>query len=183
MVATRASVDRCGSGHVVAPLSPTGTEEGQGRGGGERVALYGQGPEDSSSPADTLQPVRKEPGGGPQERGAHAGDVCARTVPQPVDQLVEVLRRIATVVPEQVIEVPKITSQNVIPQRAVLRVPQMAEQQVDEPLPSFHHFELVEEEEEEEEEAASGPGVVRLDADSRAWCQVSSVRRGPLDSG
>ena len=31
-------------------------------------------------------------------------------------------------VPEQVVDVPKITSQDVVPQRAVLRVPQMAEQ-------------------------------------------------------
>ena len=54
-------------------------------------------------------------------------------VPQTVGQLVEVLRLIDTVVPEQVIDVPKITSQDVIPQRAVLRVPQMAERLVDEP--------------------------------------------------
>ena len=39
-------------------------------------------------------------------------------VPQTVGQLVEVLRLIDTVVPEQVIDVPKITSQDVIPQRA-----------------------------------------------------------------
>ena len=42
-----------------------------------------------------------------------------------------------------------ITSPDVTPQRAVLRVPQMAEQLVTEPTPSF---ELVEEEVEEEEE-------------------------------
>ena len=45
----------------------------------------------------------------------------------------------------------KITSEDVIPQRSVLRVPQMAEQLVDEPMPSFDDFELVEEEEEEEQ--------------------------------
>ena len=77
-------------------------------------------------------------------------------VPQMVDQLVEVLRLVDTVVTEQVIDVPKITSQDVIPQRAVLRVPRMAEQLVDEPMPSLDDFELVEEEEEEEEQ----PGFV-----------------------
>ena len=34
MVATRAAVDRCGLGHVHSPLSLTGSEGGQGRGGG-----------------------------------------------------------------------------------------------------------------------------------------------------
>ena len=57
-------------------------------------------------------------------------------VPQMVDQLVEVLRPVDTMVPEQVIDVPKITSQDVIPQRVVLRVPQMAEQLVDPCPPS-----------------------------------------------
>ena len=33
---TRAAVDRCGPGHVHSPLSPTGTEDGQGQGGGAR---------------------------------------------------------------------------------------------------------------------------------------------------
>ena len=64
----------------------------------------------------------------------------------------EVLRLIDTVVPEQVIDVPKITLHDVIPQRAVLHVPQMAEQLVDEPMPSFDDFELVEVGEEEEEQ-------------------------------
>ena len=50
VVATRAAVDRCGPGHVAPPLSPTGTEEGQGRGGGFRVELYGEDPEASPSP-------------------------------------------------------------------------------------------------------------------------------------
>ena len=72
-------------------------------------------------------------------------------VPQSVVQMVEVLRPYDTMVPEQVIDVPKITSTDVIPQRTVLRVPQMAEQLVDEPVPSFDDFELVEEEEEEEQ--------------------------------
>ena len=75
-------------------------------------------------------------------------------VPQTVDQLVEVLRLLDTVVPEQVIEVPKITLHDVIPQRAV---PQMAEQSVDEPLPSFDDFGR----RGGGGAAARGPGVVR----------------------
>ena len=58
MVATLAAVDRCGPGHVVAPLL-TKTEEGQGRGGGERYEVHGQVPDDSSSPAGALQSVRR----------------------------------------------------------------------------------------------------------------------------
>ena len=46
----------------------------------------------------------------------------------------EALRPFDTLVPEQVIDVPKITSRETIPQRTVLRVPQTAEQPVDEPV-------------------------------------------------
>ena len=56
-------------------------------------------------------------------------------VPQVVDQLEEVLKIVDNHVPEQVIDVPKITSHDVILQRVVLRVPQMAEQLVDVPVP------------------------------------------------
>ena len=49
VVATRA-VDRCGPGHVATPVSPTGTEEGQGGRRGSRGALRGDDPGDSSSP-------------------------------------------------------------------------------------------------------------------------------------
>ena len=45
-------------GHVVAPLL-TRTEEGQGRGGGERDEVHGQVPDDSSSPAGALPLVRR----------------------------------------------------------------------------------------------------------------------------
>ena len=93
-------------------------------------------------------------------------------VPQMVGQLLEVLRLIDTVVPEQVIDVPKITSQDVIPQRAVLRVPQMAEQLVDEPVPSEDDFELVEEEEEEDQPRVVPESYFRDDA-GREWCRVS----------
>ena len=53
-----------------------------------------------------------------------------------VGQLVEVFRHIDTVVPEQVIDVPKISSHDTILQRAVLLVPQMVEQLSDVPVPS-----------------------------------------------
>ena len=58
MVATRAADDRCGLGHVVTPLRPTGKEEGQGRGVGERDEPHGENPEDPHSPARALQLVR-----------------------------------------------------------------------------------------------------------------------------
>ena len=70
--------------------------------------------------------------------------------------------------PDQVIDVPKITSQDVIPQRAVLRVPQMAEQLVAEPTPSFEVFEV----EEEEEQPSVVPSSYFMDAAGRSWCLV-----------
>ena len=48
----------------------------------------------------------------------------------------EVFRHIDTVGHEQVIDVPKITSHDIILQRAVLPVPQMVEQLSDVPVPS-----------------------------------------------
>ena len=56
-------------------------------------------------------------------------------VPQMFDQLVDVLKMFDRGLTEQVIEVPKVTLQDVVPQRAVLRVPQLAEQLVDVPVP------------------------------------------------
>ena len=57
---------------------------------------------------------------------------------QTVDQLVAVLQNLGMSRPvEQVIDVPKIVSQDFIPQRAVLRVAQLVEQLVDVPLPSL----------------------------------------------
>ena len=53
-------------------------------------------------------------------------------VPQMVDQLVVVLKLFDNSVPEQVIDVPKI-SQDAIPQRTVLFEPQLAEQLVEVP--------------------------------------------------
>ena len=54
-------------------------------------------------------------------------------VPQVVDQPVDVLKILEISVPEQVIDVPKINSQDYIPQRAVVRVPQLVEQLVEVP--------------------------------------------------
>ena len=168
----------------------------------ERVELYGEDPEDPHSQAagTVCYPLDVDDvpvaGGsrpdclldvsGPQERvqwhtleqiddSVPVVPLLHTFVPQTVDQQVEVLRLIDTVVPEQVIDVPKITSQDVIPQRAVLRVPQMAEQLVDEPTPSFDDFELVEEEEEEGEEELQ-PSLVPesyfRDDFGREWCRV-----------
>ena len=55
-------------------------------------------------------------------------------VPQMVDQLVDMLKLFDNSVPEQVIDVPKI-SQDAIPQRTVLCEPQLAEQLVEVPTP------------------------------------------------
>ena len=46
VVATRAAVGRCGPGHVVTPLRPSGTEECQGQGVGKRDELFGEDPEE-----------------------------------------------------------------------------------------------------------------------------------------
>ena len=90
-----------------------------------------------------------------------------------VDQLVEVLRPLDTVVPEQVIEAPKITLHDAIPLRAVLPEPQMAEQLVDEPVPSFDDFELVQVgEEEEDEHPHMVLGTRAWDAEGHEWCRV-----------
>ena len=149
-------------------LALRGQKKARARGGGERVALHGRGLEDSSSPAGAHQPVRRRaPRGAACQpgrarwghrngfRSAPWSPCWRRLCPSRLSTFLcrsrwarwlEVLRLINTVVPEQVI-VPKITSQDVIPQRAVLRVPQVAEQLVTEPTPSFDDFELVEEEE------------------------------------
>ena len=102
-------------------------------------------------------------------------------VPQPVDQLVEVSRLIDTVVPEQVIDVPKITSQDAIPQRAVLRVPQLAEQLVDELVPCSDDFELLEEEEEEEQPRVV-PESYFMDA-ANHWASGSMAERHSCGTG
>ena len=103
VVATRAAVDRCGPGHVVTPLRPTGTEEGQGGGVGERDILHGEDLEDPHCPAEALPALRgsvSDPA--LQERvqrhtAEHRVDVLPYVqildapVPQGGDQLVEAL--------------------------------------------------------------------------------------------
>ena len=61
-------------------------------------------------------------------------------VPQMVDQSVEVVKFFVTlpVVAEQATEVPTITLEDTIPQRAPLREPQLVEQLVEVPVPSSH---------------------------------------------
>ena len=59
--------------------------------------------------------------------------VLAAPVPQMVEHVVDVLRIFDRGPPEQVIEVPRVALRDVVPQRAVLRVPQLAEQLVDVP--------------------------------------------------
>ena len=54
-------------------------------------------------------------------------------VPQMVEHIVDVLKVIDRGPPEQVIEVPKVSLQDVVPLRAALREPQLAEQLVDVP--------------------------------------------------
>ena len=55
-------------------------------------------------------------------------------VPQMVDQLVAVIKLVDSVVPEQIIAVPKISWSSRFP-RTVLREPQKAEQLVEVPVP------------------------------------------------
>ena len=155
MVVTRAAVDRCGLGHVATPLSPTGTEEGQVRGGGERVALHGHQPVHFSL-------YEEEPGGerpaslaeppGPQEQVQrhtveHIVDFVrfaplVQILCEPVEQLPDIMRFFDTLMldPEQVIDVPKILPEDV-PLRAVLRDTQLAEQLVE--VPTILSFSLL----------------------------------------
>ena len=66
-------------------------------------------------------------------------------VPQMVDQAAEVVRFFASllVVAEQVIEVPTIILEDPIPQRALLRAPQLAEQLVEVPTTPGYAFAVV----------------------------------------
>ena len=92
-------------------------------------------------------------------------------VPQKVEQLLEVLRRLDIEVPPQVIEVPKI-SQDSIRERLVdcdLRHPQLAEQLVE--VPTLVSPSLPVDENEEDTIVA-----VICDAMGRTWFQVSGPR-------
>ena len=74
-------------------------------------------------------------------------------VPQMVDQLVDVLKLFDNSVPEQVIDVPKI-SQDAIPPRTVFCEPQLAEQLVEVPTPL-------------------PPSVLFIASDGHEWCRIA----------
>ena len=140
MVASRAAVDRCGPGHVYPPLSPSGTEDGQGRGGGAQGQARGATTTEApSSPAGALPAVRRgrarrvaadrsgraagATGEGPavhrraaRRRRTHGADSGHSWVAWG-DQVVEVLRMLDVPAIEQVIAVPKI-SLDLVPQRS-----------------------------------------------------------------
>ena len=115
-------------------------------------------------------------------RGAHTGDVCACSVSRrscgadggPAGGSAQATRHRGTRAGDR-------SAQDHSPRRhpaaRSATVPQMAEQLVDEPVPSFDDIELVEEEEEEEEEAQPRmvPGSRVRDAHGRSWCQVAGL--------
>ena len=159
-------------------------------------------PELGGSRPDRLVDVR------PQERvqqhpvdqivdTAPALPILDLSVPLMCEQLVDVLRFFDTLclVAEQVIDVPKSILED-IPARRLCREPQLVEQLVDEPVPSFDDFDLVEEAEEEEEQprmvswvscsrcswpflvSGCGPGEGVLVDDRHNLCTVHPSRRG-----
>ena len=173
-------MDRAGGGnalHGQVPEHPTPQAAGT-----EYFSLDVEDVPAAGSRPDRLAGVR------PQERvQQHLVDRFVDTVPSlpildvPVplmgEQLVDVLRFFDTLCPvtEQVIDVPKIILED-IPARRLCREPQLVEQLVDEPVPSFDDFDLVEEEEEEEEEEQPRmvPAGSRVrDAHGRSWCRVA----------
>ena len=163
MVATRAAVDRCDPGHVYPPLSLTGTEDGQGQGGGLRDELHGEDPDAMAKFQRDLLPSRsssacttKSPaGGGHLVRVSRQGRK-SRSSGTPWSSLPTSLPwcRSSTYLcrrwwtnwcsssptprsPSKVIAVPKI-SQDSIPQRLLLSEPQLAEQLVEVPTVVSH---------------------------------------------
>ena len=144
-VATARASERRNSPCRVPSTTPHEVRRRQGPGGGVRDAVHGEVPEalllhEPGTQHFSLDDDDSVPELGLQRRTVEQIVDCVPVVPllhdvepQMEDQLVEVLRPCDTMVPEQVIEAPKITSQDVIPPRAVLRVPQMAEQLVEVP--------------------------------------------------
>ena len=146
VVATRAADGGCSPGHVSAPQRPTGTEDGQDR-GGARDELHGHAPEDAHPHAAGTQyfamdvddvpaaggsrPDRLFAVSGPQER------VHRRTVQQTVDYpSLPILDDPVPLMVGQVIEVPKIQRSSRWSYRRFvdsLRQPQTVEQLVDVP--------------------------------------------------
>ena len=119
--------------------SSRGQRKARARGGGERVALHGQGPEDSSSPAGALQPVRRRALRHTMEQiGDVAPVVPALGVPEPqmVDQPVAMIKprrfcgaRADYRSAQDLLAIPAFP-------RTVLREPQKAEQLVEVPVPA-----------------------------------------------
>ena len=64
-------------------------------------------------------------------------------VPQPVDSVVDVLKIIDRGPPELVVDVPMVSRQDVVPLRAALREPQLAEHLVDVPTTPGYAFAVV----------------------------------------
>ena len=132
--------------HHTAPRG----QEGQGRSGKKRHAVHGRDPGDSSSQPELFRLFEEELGGvrpeafvepRPQEKvQRHTMEQLADVAPmvpslavpesQMVDKLVAVIKLVDSVVPEQIIVVPKISWPSRFP-RAVLREPQIAEQLVE----------------------------------------------------
>ena len=84
-------------------------------------------------------------------------------VPQMVDQLVDVLSLFDNSVPEQVIDVPKI-SQDAIPQRTVLCEPQLAEQLVEVPTVPFFVEQTV--------DIPVPQNPLFIASDGHEWCRI-----------
>ena len=139
-----------GPGCSGAPLvrRPTGTDHSHhNQGGGARGPSRSSSSCTRRSPAGCGLPVwvsrqghRNRFSGTPWTPHRHFLCPCRCSMflcGRPVDQPADVLKNIdmSTTV-EQVLDVPKNISQDSIPQRAALRVPQLAEQLVDVPLPS-----------------------------------------------
>ena len=96
---------------------------------------------------DRLVDVRPQ-GRGPAahcgaDRRLCAGPLLHVPVPQPVDSVVDVLKIIDRGPPELVVDVPMVSLQDVIPLRAALREPQLAEQLVDVPTTPGYAFAVV----------------------------------------
>ena len=98
--------------------------------------------------------------------------------PQPVEQLVDVLRLVDALVPvaEQVIEVPKIILEN-IPPRRLVRDPQLAEQLVAVPTPFPAHVPVPHMEDQlvDVPQTHIVPRSFFVGTDRNIWCQL----RGP----
>ena len=166
----RASARRDGPGRVFSPRSPTGTNDGQGRGVGTRRTTRPSSrrthPQEPGTRYHDLDDVSvPELGGsrpdrffavsGPQERvQRHTVEQMADSapvlpmldalVPLMVEQPVQVLKFLDISFPdvEQLVEVPKIFS-DVIPSRSSVSEPQLAEQLVEVPTDRVYALDII----------------------------------------